>query len=41
VNASNKPSDRQPFPIFASLKEAEGYSDKIGNACFEMAALEL
>jgi hypothetical protein len=36
VNASNKPSDKQPFPIFASLAEAEGHSDKIGDAYFEI-----
>jgi hypothetical protein len=36
VNATNKPGDKQPFPTFASLAEAEAYSDKTGDAYFEI-----
>jgi hypothetical protein len=34
MNADNKPSDKRPFPTFASLEEAEAYSDTIGDAYF-------
>ena len=36
VNASNKPDHKQPFPTFGSLAEAEAYSDKTGDAYFEI-----
>jgi hypothetical protein len=36
MNASDKPDDKQPFPTFASLEEAEAYSDKTGDAYFEV-----
>ncbi|MGO8698092.1 MAG: hypothetical protein ACLQVY_10280 [Limisphaerales bacterium] len=36
MKASNKPDDKQPFPTFASLAEAEAYSDKTGDAYFEI-----
>jgi hypothetical protein len=36
VNPSNQPSDKQPFPTFASLAEAEAYSEKIGDAYYEI-----
>lgn len=36
MNASNKPGERHQFPIFASLAEAEAYSDKTGDAYFEI-----
>jgi hypothetical protein len=36
VNTSNQPSRKQPFPTFASLAEAEAYSDKTGDAYFEI-----
>ena len=35
-NKSQRPTDRQPFPIFASLEEAEAYSEKTGDAYFEI-----
>lgn len=36
MNTSDKPGDKQPFPTFASLAEAEAYSDKTGDAYFEI-----
>ncbi len=36
MNASNEPSGKQPFPTFATLAEAEAYSDKIADAYFEI-----
>ena len=36
VNDSNQPSGKQPFPTFASLAEAEAYTDKIGDAYYEI-----
>jgi hypothetical protein len=32
----NKPDDKQPFPTFGSLADAEAYSDKTGDAYFEI-----
>jgi hypothetical protein len=36
VKPVNKPDDKQPFPIFGSLAEAEAYSDETGDAYFEI-----
>jgi hypothetical protein len=36
VKASQKPGDKQPFPIFASRDEVEAYSDKVGDAYYEI-----
>ncbi len=36
MDTSKKPKDRQPFPTFTSLAEAEAYSDKTGDAYFEI-----
>jgi len=36
VKPVNKPDDKQPFPTFASLAEAEAYSDGTGDAYFEI-----
>jgi hypothetical protein len=36
VNASTQPTGKQPFPTFASLAEAEAYSDKAGDAYYEI-----
>ena len=36
MNASDKPDDKQPFPTFGSLAEAEAYSDETGDAYFEI-----
>lgn len=36
MGTSNKPEDKQPFPTFGSLVEAEAYSDKTGDAYFEI-----
>ena len=36
MSTSEKSSRKQPFPTFASLAEAEAYSDKIGDAYFEI-----
>jgi len=36
VNDSDKPGEKQPFPIFSSLAEAEIYSDKKDDAYFEI-----
>jgi hypothetical protein len=36
VSAPNKPCEKKAFPTFASLTEAEAYSDKTGDAYFEI-----
>ena len=36
MNAPNNPGHKQPFPTFGSLAEAEAYSDKVGDAYFEI-----
>lgn len=36
MNASDNPGEKPPFPTFASLAEAEEYSDKTGDAYFEI-----
>jgi hypothetical protein len=36
VNEPYNLGDKQPFPTFASLEEAEAYSDKTGDAYFEL-----
>ncbi|MBI2929675.1 MAG: hypothetical protein HYY24_28775 [Verrucomicrobia bacterium] len=36
MNTYDKPSRKLPFPTFASLAEAEAYSDKTGDAYFEI-----
>ena len=36
MRASKNPPDETPFPIFASLAEAEAYSEKTGDAYFEI-----
>jgi len=36
MDASNKRREKQPFPTFASLEEAEAYSDTTGDPYFEI-----
>lgn len=36
MNTSDEPNGKQPFPTFALLAEAEAYSDKTGDAYFEV-----
>jgi hypothetical protein len=36
VNAANKPNEKRSFPTFTSMGEAEAYSDKTGDAYFEI-----
>lgn len=39
MNATDKPGKKQPFPAFASLAEAQAYSDKTGDNYFEICYL--
>ena len=36
MGTSKKPDNKQPFPTFGSLAEAEAYSDETGDAYFEI-----
>ena len=36
MSAADKPDDEHPFPTFGSLAEAEAYSDRTGDAYFEI-----